>query len=543
MIEKKSTQRWIIPPKGLKFLILVLLILSLCFRFFDIGNKNYWGDETVTSLRIAGYRNTETTHLFDGREVSVDEIQKFQQINSQKKLSDTVNSLKEEDPNPPLYFMMAHVWGKIFGDSVWIRRSLSVIFSLLSLPLTYWLCLELFNSPIVSWMGVMIMSVSPMQLLYAQEIREYSLWTVTILVSSATLLQAMRTKTTLNWFFYALTVAFSLYSFSLSVLVLAAHGFYVLITRIIRLHKSFLPYLLSSVGGIVLYFPWLYVLIVNFSTIVSTNSDKDFKEPFSYLLKTWLYSLIRVFFDIQFDYQDPFRDFNYDNLFTYLIVPTLILIGYSLYYLYRNTPLQISLFIFILIGVTGGAIIVPDIIFGKSASITTRYFFPAFLGIQLTVAYLLASKIIFKVKFWQRFWQSVMILVISLSTFSCFIMSQMESSWIKYSDYYNPQIASIVNQSEHPLLILENPWRTLPISYLLEPKVKIQVFYTPFYKDKKFPPISEKFSDVFVFNTYNNRSPQFREKFEEEFQVKLVRLYEGKLSFRNRLISLWKIKK
>lgn len=43
-----------------------------------------------------------------------------------------------------------------------------------------------------------LIAVSPFHVLYAQEAREYSLWTVTILLSSAALLRAMRVKTKLS---------------------------------------------------------------------------------------------------------------------------------------------------------------------------------------------------------------------------------------------------------------------------------------------------------------------------------------------------------
>jgi uncharacterized membrane protein len=153
------------------------------------------------------------TQLLDGMIVSPEDIRKYQETNSQKGLSDTIKGLAIEEPQlPPLYFTIARFWVENFGNSVAVTRSISAIISLLVFPCTYWLCLELFGSSLVGWIAMGIMAVSPFHVLYTQEARPYSLWTVTILLSSASFLRALRLKTKLSWAVYATTLVFGLYT-------------------------------------------------------------------------------------------------------------------------------------------------------------------------------------------------------------------------------------------------------------------------------------------------------------------------------------------
>jgi len=58
----------------------------------------------------------------------------------------------------------------------------------------------------------------------------------------------------------------------------------------------------------------------------------------------------------------------------------------------RKTPKQVWLFVLTLIGVTGLALVIPDLILGGMRSIQARYLMPCYLGIPLAVAYLLATQ-------------------------------------------------------------------------------------------------------------------------------------------------------
>jgi uncharacterized membrane protein len=143
-----------IAPNWLRYFIVVVLVLGVFFRFVNLDRKVFWHDETYTMLRISGYTKDEVKRqLFNGRIISPDSFFRYQSINPERNLSDTIMSLAMEEPqHPPLYYIIARVWVQVFGNtfasSVMAVRSLSGIISLLVIPTMYWLCWELFKVPL-----------------------------------------------------------------------------------------------------------------------------------------------------------------------------------------------------------------------------------------------------------------------------------------------------------------------------------------------------------------------------------------------------------
>ena len=63
-----------------RFLIIVLLLLGIFFRCFNLNHKIYWHDEVYTSIRSSGYTGDEVIkEVFDGRVIGVEDLQKYQQ--------------------------------------------------------------------------------------------------------------------------------------------------------------------------------------------------------------------------------------------------------------------------------------------------------------------------------------------------------------------------------------------------------------------------------------------------------------------------------
>ncbi|MEW5857607.1 MAG: glycosyltransferase family 39 protein, partial [Cyanobacteriota bacterium] len=260
-VKNRLTQTKLLPPTWLQFFIIVVLVLGVFFRFVNLDRKVYWGDETFTSLRIAGYSKAEfAQEVFDGQVMGVEDLQKFQHPNPEKGVSGTINSIVADTPqHPPLYFLMARFWVQWFSYSPGIIRSLSALISLLAFPCIYWLCRELFDSSLVGWIAMptasfatALIAVSPFQVLYAQEARPYSLWIVAILLSSTALLRAMRlgnrdTKTLIStWGMYAATLTLGIYTQLFFALVAIGHGIYVLAIEKFRFTKTVSGYLLAS---------------------------------------------------------------------------------------------------------------------------------------------------------------------------------------------------------------------------------------------------------------------------------------------------------
>ena len=549
-MELKLIRSWKFPVTGLQFLVIVVLILGIFFRFVNLNQKVYWGDEAYSSSRISGYTTEEIVQtLYTGREISVEELQKYQRPNSDKSWTDTLNVIATEAPHhPPLYFLMARFWEQAFGFSMAVKRTFPALISLLTFPCLYWLCLELFSSSLTAWIAIALVAVSPIHLLYAQEVREYSLWTVTVLLSSASLLYAMRVKTKSSWIIYALTLVLAFYSYLFSGLVAVGQGIYVLFIERLRWSKTLKSYLLAATVSLLFFLPWLIIFFANESEVSSGWAwvVKDL-SPLNFYQR-WVTNLVRGFFDVQWGNHDPFDvPFGYDQPTAYLIVPIVFLVAYAIYFLFRNTPKQIWLFVLLLMVSTSLPLVLPDVISGGRRSTIPRYQLPSYLGIQLAVSYLLSTKLSsISASLWhQKLWRLITVALISCGVISCGFIAQSTTWWTKYTDYYNADVARVINQSTSPLLCSDSsPNRILAISHLLDPNVRIKLVKIPKegaeFPLEKLPDISGNYSDVFFLETVPPAS-FLRLEFEKYKNYKFELLYEQKISFKQRQTLLWRL--
>jgi uncharacterized membrane protein len=503
----------------LQFLIVVALLLGIFFRCVNLDRKVYWQDETYTSLRISGYRQTDVfKKVCNGSLTSVENIQKFQRYNPNKSLIDTLNSLSFDTPHhPPLYFVAARFWAQWFGDTVAVRRSLSVVISLFVFPCMYWLCLELLNFPLAGWIAMALIAVSPLHVLYAQEARPYTLWMVVILLSSAALLRALRKQTKMSWGIYGITIALGLYSSLFFVLTAVGQGIYVALTERFRLTKRVTSYLLASLTGIIIFTPWLLVLINNASkTITRTESIREGRSyNLLFLIKTWLDNLSRIFIDFWYgkSYLDyfPLPDLKY----SLYITPILLFLVIYLIYLSGQICLEKILFILIMIGLLGSVLILSDLIKGGIVSTITRYPIASYLGIQLAVAHVIASKVypLSSKKLQQKIWSILTIILISLGILSCAFSAQAEGWWNKYINNENYKLAEVINKADKPLVISQYCFGAISLSYKLDEEVKFILGYP----QKMTNQIKLKEIDkIFFYKTSKNLESEVEKLFKSE---------------------------
>ena len=503
--------------------------MGIFFRLANLDRQVYWIDEVATSRRISGYTETVVEkQIFDGRLIGIDRLQKYQYPSTEKSISDTIETLIQEDSqHPPLYFVALTIWVKFFGNSVAVIRSFSAIISLLTFPCLYWLCQELFQSKWVSWTAVALTAISPVHVVYAQEARQYSLWIVTILLSSAILLRAIRQKNKINWFIYAATVAIGLYTHLFFGLVAIGQGVYVIITERFKLNKVTLSYLSAILLTLLAFAPWLWVL---FTTPPHAGTGWMDRKPDLLSMTARFFGVIsRTFVDFGISPNDSLVSM---LLLAPIILILLALIGYSFYFVFRHSEERVWLFIFLLIGVTSLVVILSYLILDKQIA-ATRYLLPVALGIQLSVSYLLATKIqvnhltesIGK----QRFWRIAIILLSFLGILSCTIRAQSEVWWnqIPRLTEHIPQISKTINQADRPLVISDANggiprWLLYSLGHRLAPKVKLQLLLEP-----DIPLMKYDSGDVFLFQS----SEALRTKIETIYDVKAKSIVD----------SLWQI--
>ncbi|MBD5656449.1 MAG: glycosyltransferase family 39 protein, partial [Candidatus Eremiobacteraeota bacterium] len=172
-------------PLALRVVLAVAILAGVFFRVYHLDRKVYWEDEVVGTVRALGYTEAHIVAVAPGIADAAG-LQKYfhpaTPAMGGDRLADTVKSLAAEDPqHPPLYYVLSHVWMDRFGSSVAAIRALPVLFGLLALPVAYWLAFELFGSATIALLATALLAISPFHVLYAQEAREYSLWTLAIL--------------------------------------------------------------------------------------------------------------------------------------------------------------------------------------------------------------------------------------------------------------------------------------------------------------------------------------------------------------------------
>jgi uncharacterized membrane protein len=482
-------------------------------------------DETYTSLRISGYTESEVAQqLLQEQLLTVEDLHQYQRLNPKKGIVDTVRGLANEEPQlPPLYFILVRFWAQMFGDSVAAIRSFSAFLSVLAFPCIYWLCLELFESSLVGWLACALLAVSPFQLVYAQEARQYSLWTVAILLSSASLLRAMRINTWRSWGIYAATLTVGVYSHLFFVLVATAQAIYVFIINNCRWTKTLRAYFLSSLVAIMAFSPWIAVILTNYRQALTMTAAQDTKTPLLFFLKSWLGNLSRNFIDTGFSSSSPFGAPWYSLVLpslSILVITTLA--AYSILFLVRHTSQKTWFFILILISFTSLAIIIPDLILGRRTSVTGRYMIPSYLGIQLAVSYLLGYKInpTLLSKGSNKFWKLTLLAFLTSGVISCVIVSQAETWWNNLTDTHNRQLAQIINQTSNPLVIQEidssppryNVFNLISLSYLLKPDIKFK-----FIPKDTTTEVPQPFSYVFFMAP----SPVLKSGIEKKYRAKI----------------------
>ena len=502
-------QRLIPQPPRYKLLWLIALVLGagLYFRLVNLDKKVYWHDEVYTSLLIAGYDAAEIrTEVLTGRPVPAEELWKYEHLNPEKSVVDTISILAVKYPeHPPLYFVIARLWAQLFGDSTCVIRSLSAVISLFIFPCLYWLCRELFDSSLTAWIAMALMAVSPFHVLYAQEARQYTLLTVVILFSSAALLHAMRRQTKRIWIVYAVSLPLGLYTHLLFSMVIVAHGIYVLGVdskslnpRRFKLSQTATRYLLSILVACGAFAPWFITARRHFP---SGNSAWWFSNAIgvSKLMKRWLFGFGSVFLDtagpnIRAIYGINHRSIDLAHL------PVLILQLYAIYFLYRHTERRTWLLVVALTGTTFLSLALPDVLWGGQRSGVPRYMTASYLGVQLAVAHLFARQITAITVRRRRNWLAFLCVLIFIGIVSCAISSQANVWWNKGDSSYNPRAARVINASRDPLVISDFSGygfaNTLSLSRLLRSDVRLQLL-----ADADAPIIVSPASDVFIFGS------------------------------------------
>jgi len=171
-------------------LAVLLIALGCVLRFLFLARKPFWFDECF-SVEVARLRWSDFARLMWRREA-----------------------------NMSLYYLILRAWLHL-GSSPFFIRSLSVLFSIATLPALFWLASRLFDRR-VAILALALMSCNAYHIRYAQEARSYSLFVLLAVLSSGFFVALARATSRRNFQGYILASVLAAYAHLYALLLLAA---------------------------------------------------------------------------------------------------------------------------------------------------------------------------------------------------------------------------------------------------------------------------------------------------------------------------------
>jgi uncharacterized membrane protein len=173
--------------------------VAAAVRFTRIGHQSFWLDESYT----------------------VDLVQ--------RSFGDMLSGVSHTESTPPLYYVLAWLWAKLFGTTEAGLRSLSALFGTIAAPVAWRAAREWF-SPAAGLIAAALVAVNPFFVWYSQEARSYALLVLTAALSLLFLARALRSPTPRALALWALAAALTLLTHYFAVFVLVPEAIWLLWT-------------------------------------------------------------------------------------------------------------------------------------------------------------------------------------------------------------------------------------------------------------------------------------------------------------------------
>lgn len=230
---------------------LLVAAAAACLSFFRIAHQSIWNDESI-SLKFAKWP-----------------------------LAQIWEYVPKYDLHPPLYYSVLHLWTGLVGNSELAARGLSALLFILSSLLFFYLSWQLFRKRSSAYLTTLLFITNPFAVLYAQEVRSYSLLIFMLLANmlAFTRIFHLADGRKRNYALYFVSSLILIYTNILSLFALAAQAALVAYRRDWRIAKLF-----GALYGV------LFLLYIPALRIISNANEFDYSyynpERFGVLLKT-----------------------------------------------------------------------------------------------------------------------------------------------------------------------------------------------------------------------------------------------------------------
>ena len=225
-----------------KYFLLAIIALSAIVRLIFVARASIWHDEGYTMMLIK---------------------------------HDVVGIIERtaRDVHPPLYYLVAHAWQFIAGDSEFAIRGLSVIFGVGTVIVAYFIMRKLFSEK-VARLSALFLALGPFLIRYSDEARMYAMATFLIVLATWLLILAVEKnyfkKTQwIIWSLYGITAAAALYTHYYVVFLIPVHIGYVIwkqgFLNVLKNRKWWA----GNILAVALFAPWVPSLLAQFTRVQS----------------------------------------------------------------------------------------------------------------------------------------------------------------------------------------------------------------------------------------------------------------------------------
>jgi mannosyltransferase len=153
------------PSRGELLAVTGITALAAALRFTRIGHQSFWLDESYTVDLVT------------------------------RPFGDMLSGVAHTESTPPLYYVLAWLWAKLFGTTEAGLRSLSGLFGTIAVPVAWQAAREWFRRPAAGLIAAALVAVNPFFVWYSQEARSYSLLILTAALTILTLGRALSDRT------------------------------------------------------------------------------------------------------------------------------------------------------------------------------------------------------------------------------------------------------------------------------------------------------------------------------------------------------------
>lgn len=435
---RSSAPRWLLAAA------FIAGVVGIFARFDDLGAKPFWYDETHSLLTLHAERPRQfVDDVYFSGIATAGGARSLLHRPVRVRPGQLIRFLARHDPqHVPAYFLALQAWTHFTGLSPARARVLGAAFGVIAMFVALWAGRELRNLS-VGLVAFIIAALSPLNIAYAQEAREYSLWTAALLATAALFVRAVRSDRWRDWALYAAAATFSLYTQELSFAVIVA-----LVMALSIAEGRVRPRAAAATGAaIALFVPWLLIIATGMHVIDAGTVWLNLRQaPERYL---------RVILELPAHlllYLPPGSAPGWVRSFVPPALAAAMAAGVAL--AFRRMDAAVRTMLVAMFLAVSLPFLAADLLWGGRRALIPRYNFPAFIALQLALACAVGS-----LSGWRKPVTLAVIGALGLAGVGLYRTS--DTWWTKGDKSGSARLSAVINAVENPVVVVPNDYARL----------------------------------------------------------------------------------